>query len=116
VHAGAAGGGVGTVLAAIAVLLPEKSAWKQILTMLSPAISVGVGGLWLFVNANYIAPRIRQAAVDKVLSDARAVEQRVLADPNSSAEHKQEMREAVEKLELAAIREISGRFEIVIRG
>lgn len=120
VGAGAAGGGIGTIVAAAANALPDASPWKGILIVASPLITVGVGGLWLFAKSVYIDPfaaerkhRVANIAMEKVLADARSNATRVLADPNASAEHKREVQRIVEDLEKLRLRKITERMEIL---
>jgi hypothetical protein len=120
VGAGAAGGGIGTVIAAVANGLPDTSEWKSALTVSSPLIAVGISGLWLFVKAVYIDPfvnnrkhRVTDEAMEKILSDARATAARTVDDPNASEEHKKEVKKMVEELEKLQIKKITERMEVV---
>lgn len=120
VGAGAAGGGAGTVIAALANNLPDGSRWKSLLILCSPLFAVCFSGLWLFVKAVYIDPfangqrqRATDAAMEKILSDARANAQRVLDNPHSSKEHKREVNKIVEDIEKLKMKKIAERMEIV---
>lgn len=120
VGAGAAGGGIGTVIAAIADGLPEASAYKSVVTVSAPLVAIGISGLWLFIKAVYIDPfavgkkhESADAAMDKVLEDARMHAERVFGDPNSSDEHKAEVRKMVEDLETLRLKKITERMEVV---
>jgi hypothetical protein len=120
VGAGAAGGGMGTIVAAVANALPESSVWKSVLVVSSPLIAVGISGLCLFAKVVYLDPyangrkhRAADNAMDKVLADARANAARVLADPNASIEHKVEVRRIVEELERLRLKKITERMEVV---
>ena len=53
------------------------------------------------------------AAMDKVLADARANAARMLSDPNASVEHKREVQKMVEELERLRIKKITGRMQVV---
>ena len=120
VGAGAAGGGVGTIVAALANSLPSESAWKTALVVGAPLITVGVSGVWLFVKVAYIDPfvndrkhRAADAAMDKVLADARSNAAKVQADPNASSEHKRDVQKMVQDLERLRLKKITERMQIV---
>lgn len=120
VGAGAAGGGVGTIVAAMANSLPETSGWRTMLIVGAPVITVAVSGVWLFLKAAYIDPfvnerkhRAADAAMDKVLADARANAARVQADPNASPEHKRDVQKMVEELERLRLKKITERMQVV---
>jgi hypothetical protein len=120
VGASAAGGGIGTVIAAIANGMPEHSSYKSLLTVSAPLITVGISGLWLFIKTVYIDPfaarkkyQASDTAMEKVLADARTNAEKVLNDSNSSQEHKQEVRKMVEDLEKLRMKKITERMEIV---
>jgi hypothetical protein len=113
VSAGAAGGGLGTLLISFAEGLPETNEWKTFLTLIAPILTVGVSGLWLFVKTVYIDPVVAtmkhkssHAHISRLIEDAKKVEQIVINDPNSSQEHKDEMRNNVEKLEKILISQL----------
>jgi hypothetical protein len=120
VGAGAAGGGIGTVLAAIANNLPIDSPWKSTLSLSAPLVSIGISGLWLFIKAVYVDPfangrrhRAADAAMEKILADARANADRIQNDPQASDTHKREVRKIVEDLEKLRMRKITERMNIV---
>ena len=121
VGAGAAGGGIGTVIAALADGMDETSQYKSVLIVSAPLIAVGLSGLWLFLKTVYIDPyayRKKHEAADiamgKILKDARLNAERVLNDPNSSEKHKQDVRKIVEDLEKLRLHKITERMEVVI--
>lgn len=118
VSAGAAGGGLGTLLISFAEGLPETNEWKTFLTLSAPIITVGISGIWLFVKTVYIDPQVASmkhksshAHISKLIEDAKKVEQIVLSDPNSSEEHKQQMRSKVEELKRILISEMINNVE-----
>jgi hypothetical protein len=50
-QAGVAGGGIGTMVARLISLMPDKkSTAKPALTLLTPCITIGVSGMYLFVK------------------------------------------------------------------
>lgn len=118
--AGAAGGGIGTVVASIAASLPADSSYKAFLTICAPLVTVGVSGLWLFVKTVYIDPFVARkshqanhAYIETLLSDAKRYEESVLADPRATAKHKEEVRKQVERLEIALVQAIAARVNLV---
>ena len=120
VGAGAAGGGLGTIIAAIANGLPEQSRYKSILTVTAPLIAVGISGLWLFIKGVYIDPYVARkkhetadAAMDSILANARANAEKVLNNPTSSEEHKREVKKMVEDLERLRLKKITERMDVV---
>lgn len=120
VGAGAAGGGIGTVIAALADGMPETSPYKSVLTVSAPLIAIGLSGLWLFLKAVYIDPyAIRKkdesadTAMDKIVNDAQVHAERVFNDPNSSEEYKREVRKMVEDVEKRRLQKITERMEVV---
>lgn len=120
VGAGAAGGGIGTVLAAIANGMPQASTPKGILIVGAPLIAVGISGLWIFVKSVYVDPyaarkknEAADAAMDRILEEARANADRVLNNPNSSDGHKHDVKKMVEDLERLRLKKITERMDVV---
>lgn len=120
IGAGAAGGGIGTVVAAVANSLPPTSAMRPLLIVSAPLITVCVSGLWLFIKVVYVDPfvtvrknRAADTAMDRVLADARSNANRVLSDPNASTEHKKGVQKVVEELERLRMKKITERMQIV---
>ena len=118
--AGAAGGGVGTVIATFANSLPPSSPYKSALLIGSPLITVAVSGLWLFIKTVYVDPFVLRKrsdaadiAMDRFLEDARLNAKKVIDDPHASAEHKREVWKMVEDLEKLRLRKITERMEVV---
>lgn len=116
----AAGGGIGTVIAAIANGLPDGSWWKPMLSVSSPLITVCLSGLWLFAKTAYVDPfvdgrkyKAADAAMDKILAAARANVANVLQDPHATDNHKKEVQNILEKLEKLKLEKITERMEVV---
>ncbi len=110
VSAGAAGGGIGTLIASFADSLPEDNEFKTFLTVTAPIITVGISGLWLFIKTVYIDPfaasRKHQSThkhISKLLEDAKRTEELIVNDPNSTDDHKKQIRKKVEELEKVLI-------------
>ena len=93
--------------------LHSGSEYKERLTICSPLITVATSGLWLFVKAVYVDPFVARKAyqanhsyITELLTDAKRYEADVLADPRSTARHKEEVRKKVERLEMALMQAI----------
>jgi hypothetical protein len=121
VGAGAAGGGLGTVIATMADRLPPTSDYKSLLTVAAPLAAVAISWLCLFVKAVYIDPyaeavknKNADATMEKMLADAREHLTRVEADQSSSTEHRARVRKMVEELEKARLDKITERMEVVV--
>jgi len=106
VGAGAAGGGIGTLLATFADSLPEDSPYKTFISVTAPIVTVGISGLWLFVKTVYIDPfaasrkhKSTHEHISRLVADAKKTEQSVLSDPNATEAHKKAIRAKVEELE-----------------
>ena len=104
--AGAAGGGIGVVLASLANGMNESSQWKAPLTVAAPLVAVALSGLWLFVKSMYIDPFVSKkkresdvAELTLLLQQAEETRDRVRADPLASSSHKAKVEADVEELE-----------------
>ena len=120
VGAGAAGGSIGTIVAAIASAMPPGSMWKVALTVSAPLLAVLVSGLGQFVNSVYLDPffRSRKAkaaatAMDEILDNARSSKLKVMNDPHASEDHKRAMTRQVEQLEEVRFRKVLKHMEIL---
>ncbi len=121
VGAGAAGGGIGTILAAWANSMPTTAPYKSVLTLSAPLLAIGISGLWLFIKAVYIDPyadgkkhAAADAAMERILADARANAEKVLNNPNSSEAHRKEVRRLVEDLERLRLEKITERMQVIV--
>jgi hypothetical protein len=111
---------MGTVIAALAAGLPDKSGWKSPLTVFSPLITVCISGLWLFMKTVYIDPfvnnrkhKVANEAMEKIIGDARAIADRIAIDPSASKQHKEEAKKMVESLEKLKMKKITERMEVI---
>lgn len=118
--AGAAGGGVGAIFTTIANNLPPDSSYKALLTAAVPFITLAVSGLWLFIKEVYIDPyaarkrhEATHAYITNLLEDAKKWEASVLANPNSTPRHKEEVRRQVERLELLLMKAIVQKVDLI---
>jgi hypothetical protein len=121
IGAGATGGGVGAIVAALASTLPDGSPVRVALTVSAPYIAVSISGLGLFLKSAYLDPFVRSRkeqllkdTFDKALNEARAERTRILADPAATQEHKDQVIEIVEKLERLQLRNMTERLEVVL--
>lgn len=115
--AGFAGGGIGTVIAAIADGISPNSAWKTVLTVSSPLIAIGIGGLWLFLKTVYIDPfairkkhEAENTRMERIINDAK----KLLADRDESEQSKQETRKELETLKGIRLRKMRERMQVFI--
>jgi hypothetical protein len=116
VGAGATGGALGTVIATIANGM-DASVYKSALIISAPLITVGISGVWLFLKTVFIDSYVNKKAdeiMQKALTDARANEDRVLNNPNSSPVHKRQVRKIIEDLEKLILKRIAERTEITL--
>lgn len=118
--AGAAGGGIGTVIAALAENMPDESEWKSALIIIAPLMAVGISGIWIFVKESFIDPiatKRRFAGSDEVMDfvyeQAKKQNDEVQADPHASDAHKAEVRKNFENISQQRLNNLSKRMEIV---
>jgi hypothetical protein len=102
-------GGGGTLVVLVAQNLPDDFALKPWLLLLSPWVSVAIGGLWLWVRQEVDQWR-RERARRGAIRQARALLDAALVNPHTSDSHKAEIRKHLEELELLLVR--SGMEEI----
>ncbi len=94
-----AGVGAGTFLIAIANNFPDSSSAKLWLTLAAPAVSVILGGGWLWIQvevANYVLDRKVRLLVNRT----RTQLQEALDDTLTSQKHRAAIRRKLEELEL----------------
>ncbi|MEL6650574.1 MAG: hypothetical protein AAFQ87_07215 [Bacteroidota bacterium] len=118
--AGAAGGGIGTAIAALAEQMPDSSLVKPVLLILSPLIAVGISGSWLLIKEAYVDPlrtKKRYASIDELLDaayeEASKQYELVSNDPNATEDHKREVREVFEKIGQQRLEKLSKRIQLV---
>lgn len=108
-----AGGGLGTVLVAVAAqLAPENATLASILTYAAPAISVSAAASWVYAAAILTRWRHRRIC-DQALERAHKARDKICADPNASESHKAQVREAVEHFERLNIALIRNEFDLI---
>ena len=98
VGAGAAGVGGGTLIVLIANNLPSDSAIKPWLLLLSPAASVSLSALWLWLRIE-IANYVQDNRVKSLAKAAKSALEEALQNPHTSDGHKSRIREQLEEVE-----------------
>jgi hypothetical protein len=93
---GLAGAGGGTLLVVFAKTLPKP--WSELLVLVAPSVSVGISALFWW-SKQYFEHRLKERELQLLVEQARKTLETALANPNTSPEHKAEMRQALEKLE-----------------
>jgi hypothetical protein len=118
--AGATGGGIGTIIAALATL-SENSVFRNVLTISAPYIAVVLSSAGLFIKYAYIDPFVNKkkeealkATFERALLEARAEKNRILSDPSATVGHKKQIVEIVEELEQLQLRRLTERLEVVL--
>lgn len=120
VGAGAAGGGLGTLLVAAAQPLPEG--WRSFVSLSAPIVAVGISGTWLFVKSIYLDPFVRRKK-DQV---AREEQRQLLAALRSqlaemaesgriNEERRKELEAKVRELENMQFDHFEGRMRILVQ-
>ena len=98
-QASAAGVGAGTLLGFLANNLPANNPWKPWLVFLAPSVSFVVA--WSARNIQWwFADRQLRFAISRAKSTIEAA----LNNPQTSAEHKDQVRKELESLELLSVR------------
>jgi len=121
IGAGAAGGGIGSIIAALATSLPPQSVTRLVLTVAAPSIAVLISGIGLFLKTAYVDPYVNKlkhqalsSAMETMLADARAERERIWSDARSTAEHKRKVTNLVQDLEQIKLQRMTERMEIVL--
>ena len=99
----AAGVGAGTLLVVLANNLPANNPWKPWLVLLAPSVSVALGAFLAWSGRNiqrWLADRQRQFRISR----AKWTIEAALNNPQTSAEHKNQLRTELESLELLSVR------------
>jgi len=92
------GGGIGTLIVGFAQLIPESNAWRTVLVIIAPAISVGISTLWVRGVEEYTHYRQKKNA-QEIIIRMRKYLQECIKDPNISEEMKAKYRQKLEVLE-----------------
>lgn len=101
--AGAAGAGSGTLLVLLANNLPDRSPWKSWLVILAPSLSIGVTILYAWARKT-IEHYIDRRQLEKFVRDAKATLKEALENPNTSDEHRKQLRAELESLEILLVK------------
>ncbi len=100
--AGAAGAGGGTLLVLLANNLPPTNPWKSWLALIAPSVSVAVTALAALLK-RYFETRLARRELISLISEAKQTLTAALANPQTSEEHKTQLRKELEKLELLSV-------------
>ena len=95
--AGLAGAGGGTLIAVIASSLDDPL--KQWLLFAAPSISILLSGIWIWAQVT-IGNYFRDKEVKLLISNAKETLEDALKNESTSDEHKEKLRDKLEKLEL----------------
>jgi len=100
--AGVFAAGTGTILVAIANILPEENTWKPWLIILSPSVSViaNILGLWL---QQFIVSYIKNFEESRKLDDLVNTIDKYLSDSNLTSEFKDHLLRSKEQAQLTVI-------------
>lgn len=102
---GAAGAGGGTLLVELASHLPENNPWKPWILLVAPSASIAISALYSWAT-RYIHEALTDRKWEAVERRSRKTLETSLGNPNTSPEHKAEVRQALEQLERIAIQRI----------
>lgn len=97
--AGLAGAGGGTLLAFVATSLPDTNTLKPWLLYAAPSVSIILGGLWIWTQVK-IVNYFRDREFKRVIDQTRKTLEEALANPNTSEEHKKDIRKKLEEFDL----------------
>jgi hypothetical protein len=95
---GLAGAGGGTLLVLLANNLPQNSPWKPWLVLIAPSVSVGIAVLFSWAR-RFIDRKLADRELERLVRRSRETLETALRNPETSPEHKAEMRKALEGLE-----------------
>lgn len=106
VAAGAlAGGGIGTILGLIANNMGDANELKSWFTVLSPPASVAIAGVWAGWRASR-NEKNRQKQLQAFYEQSQATLARVMANTHTTQQHKTEIRQSIEAIELLIVNSI----------
>lgn len=81
------GGGIGTIIVGFAQLLPEGDPLRSFLVTVSPALTLGISGIWIWVGTQ-IENLNKSRKRSKVIEETRLYLNETIKDPNASDERK----------------------------
>lgn len=102
IGAGAAGAGGGTLLALLANNLPPDNSLRSWLIILAPSATVAISAGWIWLR-HKIERHYREKELKVLISQSKQTLQEALANPNTSENHRRELRKQLEQLELIDI-------------
>lgn len=114
IDAGAFGIGLGTAVALFAERLPEDAAAKPWLLVFAPTISVAISHLWIRMRS-HVRDLLDQRDAQRIFREAKQTLEDGLNNPNTSQEHKDQLRDDLELLERDFIKNKTDRFRAKLR-
>lgn len=103
VGAGAAGVGMGTLLALMANNLPSGNPWKTCLVVLAPAVSVAISVVYRWITLALEAFLSRRA-LQREVYEARNILQESLQSADISQEHKKQLQNVLFELQMILLK------------
>jgi hypothetical protein len=101
--AGLAGAGGGTLLVLLARQLPDTNPYKPWALLLAPSVAITLSAGLIWIQA-VLKTYFELKRKDWVFERVRTTLEKFLANPHTSAEHKEKIRQQLEQLELARTR------------
>lgn len=99
IGAGVTGAGGGTFIVMLANSFPEGSQAQEILTLVAPSLTIAIGAIASVCLAKMIQ-HLENRDIEKALSVAKTSFSQSLKNPETSTEHKNNLRKSLEQLEL----------------
>lgn len=96
--AAAAGGGLGTSLVALAQLLPESSAFRDILIYAAPGVAVGLTAVGVWAHRTLVR-WVQEREAQTALKRARETLEARITNQNTSEQHRARLTRKLEELE-----------------
>ena len=114
VGAGAAGVGSGTLLVILANNIPEHNQWKTWLVLLAPSVTVAVGVVYGWIRA-LIERWLNKRELVHVIHQAKQTLSDALRNPETSEEHRAQLRKELEQLEMLLVRADLDRIRVLAK-
>jgi len=112
--AGAAGAGSGTLLVLLANNLPDKSPWKSWLVLFAPTLSIAITISYGWARRS-IEHYLDRRDLERLIRDAKGTLKEALENPNTSEEHRKQIRGELESLEMLLVKSNIDRLRVLSR-
>jgi hypothetical protein len=109
---GAAGAGSGTLLVLLANNLPHDNPWKSWLILIAPSLSVAIGILYSWARKS-VESYLNKRELAQLIRNAKKTLTEAVQNPNTSEEHRQQLRKELEELEVLLVRTDVDRIRIL---